>query len=252
MKSRVALGILLVIGFLTVSCSEKTDDNVGSTPLENSVSSGKMATTTNTTTSPKATAQCESTADQGTSSPISTTEPVTQEPIGIASLDLKDFAVTDGKTTILLDTPFKDFQTSEAETPLDNNYVGETTSGDSVYKNYMHEYADFDLYTSNADYDTKNRSFDEYFITQISLKTAAFKTARGISVGVNLDDIVRLYGSGNKVESEGSTSVVYRLNDMQLSFDMDDAQRVQSITLNSGGSASGSDEDQATATDPAM
>ncbi len=96
----------------------------------------------------------------------------------IKPMNEDDFIVSDGNNIINLDFPFKNFKINKKEKTIENNYVGETYLGEYIYKTYFHEYDDFDLYVSNLNYNVKNRNFDEYYITQITLKSSNFKTTR--------------------------------------------------------------------------
>lgn len=150
----------------------------------------------------------------------------------IKILEEKDFTVTDGKDSISLDTSYKNFKIDKEEKKLDNNYVGEYVSGEYTYKNFVHEYEDFSIYVSNINYNFKNRNFDEYYITQITLKNSNFKTFRGIAIGSNIEDIQKLYGNGEKSIVDGITFLNYRLNDKELSFILDKEQKkVEGIIL---------------------
>jgi len=149
----------------------------------------------------------------------------------IKPLTIEDFSVSDGENTIVLDFPYLDFNINLIEEEADNNYVGEINSGEFVYKVYFHNYLSFDLYTSNINYNIKNRDFDEYYITQITLKTPSFKTYRGINLGSNTEELVNLYGLGKESIVDGNTVMVYSLKDMEMQFTIDDNNTVQIITL---------------------
>ena len=142
-------------------------------------------------------------------------------------LEAKDFSVSDGKTKIVLDSPFMDFKTDLPEE--ETSYVGEEYSGGFVYKVYQHAYADFDLYTSNRNYNLKGRSFDDYYISQITLKTPKFKTDRGISAGAYAEDLIKAYGPGEESNNDGTIGLLYTFGDMKLQFDIEN-QRARSIT----------------------
>ena len=148
-------------------------------------------------------------------------------PAGLKPLEAEDFSVSDGKNTIVLDSPFTDFEIDLPEE--ETSYVGEEYTGDFVYKVYQHTYADFNLYTSNRYYNLKDRNFDYYYIVQITLKTPNFKTNRGISVGAHVDDLLKAYGPGEESNDDGVICLLYTLGDMRLQFDMRN-QRVQGIT----------------------
>lgn len=108
---------------------------------------------------------------------------------GIKPIDVSDFILSDGSNSIELDSLYDDFKTNELEEKVENNYVGEIYTEEYVYKVFSHTYTDFDLYTSNSNYNLKNRDFDEYHITQITLKNSNYTTARGITIGSDLEDV---------------------------------------------------------------
>ena len=146
-------------------------------------------------------------------------------------MTIKDFTVYDGaKNFITLDSPYGAFAIDAIE-ETDSNYVGEIYSGELVYKVYCHNYTDFDLYTSNMNYSFKNRGFDNYYITQITLKTSMFKTHRGIAIGSSVEDLMSAYGFGEEVIEDGNTNVSYTFNDMKLQFTIDENKRIQGISL---------------------
>ena len=148
-----------------------------------------------------------------------------------AGMTEKDFTVYDGeKNYITLDSPYEVFAIDAME-EADSSYVGEIYSGELVYKVYCHNYTDFDLYTSNMNYNFKNRGFDNYYITQITLKTSMFKTYRGIAVGSGVEDLMNAYGFGEEVIEDGNTNASYTFNDMKLQFTIDENKRIQRIIL---------------------
>ena len=146
------------------------------------------------------------------------------------SLKTEDFSVSDGKTAIILDSPFGDFKTDLPEEETGNNYVGEEYSGSFAYKVYQHSYADFDLYTSNRNFNLKGRNFDDYYIAQITLKSSNFKTYRGIAIGSDAEDVIKAYGPGEETNDDGMISLLYSFEDMRLEFFILN-QRVQNITV---------------------
>lgn len=146
-------------------------------------------------------------------------------------LEEKDFSIHDTKNNVILDSSYKEFKIEKPEELQDNNYVGEIYSGEIVYKVYIHKYADFNLYVSNSNYNLKNRNFDEYYITQITLKNSNFKTYRGITIGSNVEDIVKSYGSVKESIEDDNTVLIYTLNDMKMSFTIDGNQKVQDVVL---------------------
>lgn len=150
----------------------------------------------------------------------------------IKQLDEKDFIVTDGTDTISLDMPYKNFKTNKQEINQDNNYVGDVSSGEYIYKYYFHKFNDFVIYNSNANYNLKNRKIDEFYITQITLNNSNFKTARGISIGQNLTDVVNAYGDGEQTKDNNIITLLYQYKDMQLSFAINQENKITGIILN--------------------
>jgi hypothetical protein len=150
------------------------------------------------------------------------------------ALNRDDFKISDGNDTIILDTPYKDLSIRQSEIKTNNsinNFVGNQVSGGYTYKYYSHQYDDFTLYISNANYNLKNRNFDEMHITQITLKTNNFKTPRGVHLGSTVQDVVNQYREGMKSAEGADTIIDYKLNDMKLSFKIDNQQIVQGIIL---------------------
>lgn len=147
------------------------------------------------------------------------------------SIQLSDFAITNGKSLIKLDSPFKGFKINIPEEKVVNNYIGETYAGDFVYKTYLHQYKDVDLYVSNANYNLKRRTFDEYYITQITVKKNIFKTPRNITIGAKGEDVYRAYGNAKKIIQNGKTALSYTKKDMEISFVIGQKGKVEELIL---------------------
>lgn len=229
-KNVSAIVYIVFISVFVTSCGVSKENSIKpATTMESTTSNASSA---NGTTGAASETNETATQSNDATGANTGTNKSGSEPNAVEPLEVKDFTVTDGKNVITLDTPYKDFKMDEEEKETDNSYVGETISGEFTYKNYMHQYKDFDIYVSNAYHNTKNRHVDEYYITQITLNTPAYKTARGIAVGAELDDVEGMYGEGRKVEDYENLSLVYGLNEMELSFDIDENQKVQTITLN--------------------
>ncbi len=143
-----------------------------------------------------------------------------------------DFAIIDGKSKIELYTAFKDLKIEKQELKTENNFVGETNSDGFVYKYYMHQYDEFDLYISNANYNIKGKKIDDRYISQITLKKeSGFKTPRGINIGSTLEDVFEAYGQTTMKKENGSDIVGYMVNDMGLKFFIDSNQKVSGIII---------------------
>lgn len=149
----------------------------------------------------------------------------------INPIELSDFIVTNGDSIIKLDYPYNKFEIDLPEITLENNYVGEIYVGDIVYKTYMHKYDDFTLYTSNLNYNLKDRKFDDYYITQITLKTPEFKTMRGVRIGSSIEEIKNSYGDLIQKISNDKSKVIYDFEDKELVFIIGVSNKVEEIIL---------------------
>ncbi len=218
MKKIAALIVMLVVCFSISGCGDKVIIDNNNTSLPTLTDSKEY--------------------DEVTVTPVDTTETdISDEDEISASENIKpleesDFEVVQGENIIKLDSPYAEFKFDKPEEQLDNNYVGETYSGEFIYKTYFHLFEDFELYVSNANYNIKNRNFDEYYITQIVLKNSNFATGRGIAIGSDAVDIENKYGSAEKSTIDGKINLTYRLGDKEISFIIGDNQKVESIVLN--------------------
>ena len=197
---------IIIISVLLNACSTSTSNNM----------QGKQSSNTNSINNSDA-----SKIENKTSN----TNEICNDKEKIKQLDGKDFIVTDGIDTIYLDAPYKNFKTSKQEINQDNNYVGDVTSGE-------YKYNDFVIYDSNTNYNLKNRKFNEFYVTQITLNNSNFKTARGISIGQNLTDVTNAYGDGNQTKGNNITTYLYQYKDMQLSFVINKENKITGIILN--------------------
>jgi hypothetical protein len=147
-------------------------------------------------------------------------------------LDDSDFIVSDGANDIVLDSIFSKFNPEKPEKQIENNYVGEEYVGDYAYKIFTHEYPDYDLYVSNLEYNIKNRNFDEYYITQITLTNSNYKTARGTAIGSRLTDIYKVYGYHEIcTKEEAQDYITYQLNQKEITFFLSKDKKVIRIIL---------------------
>lgn len=137
-----------------------------------------------------------------------------------------DFIVSDNLDEIVLDTPFSDCKTEKTE--LSNHYVGEKYSDEFSYKYYSHYYGDFTLYTSNVNYNTKNRNSSDYYITEIRIKSPRIKTNRDLSLGDTRGNVMTKYGTDYiKVNNV----ISYTLDDKKLEFTFNDNDEIEDIRL---------------------
>lgn len=215
-KKKLLYTLLLMFSLFVISCSNSHKDKYkiqDTNNINKTVITAKPTITPSLTENPK--------------------EQKTKQPKDHMSLGDEDFQVTDGICSVVLDSNFTEFKTNETETNAENSYVGETYSknNDYVYKNYRHEYQNFLIYTSNLYYNLKNRSFDDYYITQITLISNEYKTNRGIFIGSDMSDIVRLYGEGKITEEDNKILVSYIFKNKKIVFTSNGKKKVTGIDL---------------------
>lgn len=112
----------------------------------------------------------------------------------------------------------------------ENNVVCTESTKDAYYRWYIHMYIDAYIYTSNAFYDTKNISFEKYFITEINVSSNNFKTNRNITIGNTYDEIIKKYGENYTIK-DNSNDIIYTLDDKTLMFYLDENNVLTNINM---------------------
>lgn len=164
--------------------------------------------------------------------PTENTSTISPTPGVAKPLSVSDFMITDGKNIISLYTAFMDLKIDQKEHEVENNFVGENTVDGFIYKYFVHQYDDFDLFVSNANYNLKGKDFDDRYVSQITLKNKSdFKTLRGITIGSSLSDVVNAYGQVEIKNEEGNEFVDYQFEDMGLKFTIDTNKVVTGIIV---------------------
>lgn len=144
----------------------------------------------------------------------------------------KDFLLSDGKHVLELGLTFDSFTSPEQE--KGNHYVGQSYNGDQPYDVYVHYYKDFDIYISDLGKGEVPPYTAPIVISQISTRTAAYKSNRGISIGSNKTDILNVYGEGAESQMDDDdtrTFLEYSLGDKLLSFALDNQNIVQEVMI---------------------
>lgn len=132
---------------------------------------------------------------------------------------------------IALDSRFSELKTESPQIAIENNYVGEIASGFHQYKYFMYKFEDFDLYVSNLKYNEKDRHFDDYYISQITLTTNRYETWRGIKIGMGYDDVVALYGEIEEMSIDSRIGLKYKDSGYEIIFVVSDVNVIESIIL---------------------
>ncbi|MDP4178465.1 MAG: hypothetical protein Q8900_09030 [Bacillota bacterium] len=230
--SKLLLFIFILSTIVFTSCSNVTNQNSNSNSNSNKNASITTENKNGNLNDTKTQSDGNDVNGKQLSNSVTTQKDNNNGVRDIKPLGEKDFVVTDGVDTITLDMLYKNFKTNKQEVKQDTDYVGDVTSGEYVYKYYMHAYNDFNIYISNVNYNLKNRSIDDRYITEITLKNSNFKTKRDISVSSNLEDIINAYGNGKKmIIDDNSFSESYQYKDMELTFIIDKQNKVNTIVL---------------------
>lgn len=141
-----------------------------------------------------------------------------------------DFAITNGRDWISLDSSFPDFVTKNPEMKeLSNSFIGDFPVGDTAYKYYSYDYKDFKFIASNTFFDAKQRDIDDYYITYILIKDNKYKTRRGIQIGDPVSKLTRIYPVS--LYNSGGGVVQYKYGDMTLKFMINNQKTIESIEL---------------------
>lgn len=108
--------------------------------------------------------------------------------------------------------------------PVSYNLVGNTEYGDVFSLDFPVDNS-ASIYFSS--FNSKIRGDNEgEIISQITLYTQKYKTKRGIAVGSGFNDVIRMYGAGEKDDDK---TILYSYADMMLSFQFDEKNKVKMI-----------------------
>lgn len=181
---------------------------------------------------------CVNSAKEEAIQSINNEQAVIQKEIKVITLNKSDLTFSDGVDTIVLDTLYEDFETREAENKAENsvdNYVGEVSVGEHIYRTYTHQYEDFIIYTSNMNYPYKCDDINTYYITQIDLINDKYMTARGIHIGCNLKEIFEIYGKEDLITNNDSNDenieLTYQYDNYVLEFILSNKENLERISL---------------------
>lgn len=162
-------------------------------------------------------------------------------------LETVDFSINNTENTVALGTLYEQIKSNETEYGLNEiRFTGEMLSNDNEFSYRVYEFifTDFDMQVSvktintNSVYlydpyllDEDTSQFEKFPITNITLKTSAFKTHRGITTGSHIDDIIKEYGYGEESREDNKIFISYTLDNMKISFELDNNQIVQKVVL---------------------
>lgn len=150
----------------------------------------------------------------------------------VTAISDSDFIIYTPFKSIVLSSSFENFneawgacgKSEQNETGLWSNTV---TIGDKDYKYFDYHWKDFSVRASNINYEITGNDFDTYRITSILVNGNGYMTSRGISIGMNIDDIKNAYGEPVVVSKD---EITYTHNKNKLDFVMDSG-KVKSIKM---------------------
>ncbi|WP_310602519.1 hypothetical protein [Anaerosporobacter sp.] len=228
MKRIVLFGMIvyMVLGNVGCSSTKKINENLNRIEMEQREDTAEQKT--------------EQETSQENQEDHDTQENSGNVPKEIVPMNASDLAVTDGENMVLLDSLYDGFETTEEEIETEtseNHFVGEIYVDEYVYKTYFHQFKDFEIYTSNTEYPLKGEDMHTYHIRQISLLTDKYRTARGAYIGIDIKEVLELYGEGESFsasdyyEEKNCKGLGYRYDNYSLKFVYNDRGVVVHIDL---------------------
>lgn len=109
-----------------------------------------------------------------------------------------------------------DAQASEPETPDAQASDLETPDAQAAYRYFQHRYDALTLVASNENWQQKQRSPDDNYLSEITLINPTLATQRGVHVGMTIDEVERKYGPGEADERNGESWLNWQLDDNLL------------------------------------
>lgn len=134
-----------------------------------------------------------------------------------------DFTLISANTNIHLNGSYEEFYkewgaceiNKQPEIGISGNFI--TIGDDVVFKYFDNYWKGFSIRSSNINFKQEGEDFDTYRITTITIISEKYLTSRGVSVGMSLDDIIRVYGEPMIKHTD---SVVYNYKNYALIFNL--------------------------------
>ncbi|MCG0456670.1 hypothetical protein L6R44_11185 [Enterobacter cloacae complex sp. ECC445] len=148
------------------------------------------------------------------------------------NLNITDFIVMNNNDWFGLGNSFSNSPSLAKNHELSSEFIGDfpnDTGG--LDKFYSHTYKDYNVISSNVNYDKRLWTIDDdYIISNITLTTPKYHTIRNAKVGDKKEDILKQYNGIKHTESE--SKIIYNLGEMALTFNLSN-DAVTSIEMSS-------------------
>lgn len=143
----------------------------------------------------------------------------------VAALTAEDFSVQVNGVTltlgqvwnedIMMSLPPEQLP-SQAASPDAVASDAETPDAQAAYRYFQHRYEALTLVASNENWQQKQRSPDDNYLSEITLVNPTLATQRGVHVGMTIDEVERKYGPGEADERNGESWLNWQLDDNLL------------------------------------
>ncbi|CAM4385907.1 hypothetical protein [Pluralibacter gergoviae] len=137
------------------------------------------------------------------------------------NINISDFIVVSNEDWFGLGNSFSNTLSLSKNHELSSAYIGDFPNDfGGLDKFYSHTYKDFNVISSNVNYNERLWSIDDaYIISDITLTTPKYHTIRNIKVGDRKDDIINKYINIKGFES--NSKIIYNLGKMSLTFNLE-------------------------------
>lgn len=105
---------------------------------------------------------------------------------------------------------------SDSETPDAQVSAPEASDVQAAWRYFQHRYEALTLVASNENWQQKQRSPDDNYLSEITLVNPTLATPRGVRVGMTIDEMERKYGPGEADERNGESWLNWQLDDNRL------------------------------------
>lgn len=137
------------------------------------------------------------------------------------NINISDFIVVSNEDWFGLGSSFSNTSSLSKKHELSSGYIGDFPNDiGGLDKFYSHTYKDFNVISSNVNYNKRLWSIDDdYIISDITLTTPKYHTIRNIKVGDRKEDIINKYS--NIKGSESNSKIIYNFGEMSLTFNLE-------------------------------
>lgn len=136
------------------------------------------------------------------------------------NINISDFIVVSNEDWFGLGSSFSNTSSLSRNQEVSSEYIGDFPNDiGGLDKFYSHTYKDFNVISSNVNYNNRLWTIDDdYIVSNITLTTPKYHTLRNIKVGDRKINILKKYN--NIKASESNSKITYNLGGMSLTFNL--------------------------------